>query len=824
MSTYRSTFTTGKGTELTRWASYRVTRWASCCVLCGLIVLLFIQSTLLSSSIASAASSDTPENLARTGVSVVRIVTVYGPQVPNIASPLPSIAPTTTKSTTTNFLDNPLQICTGLGVLVASKGSPTQQNAWVLTDGSLVNKNDFTCKGPGPGSFIKKQLILNSINVYLSNAYNNTLSAAMTGDVKSVQCSDTKKCSNGSSLFAFHSSTLLPYAKLPTATSTLPEDFAAIQLSQSSQVTTPPAAPTNLQQYLTPTSAAVQKSTPDQPNAFDGFENGTPIVDQHGFLTRLYLKEAEQQPKVFNASAATTFLTKQEVNSDPPPNDVSSNWNNGISEFYQGSSHYDTAKKDFTNADNASNNQFQGAQKLISTIDVAQSKNSRTPSASDGTSSSGNGLTLPLLGFVSYLLLVIVIGGLIVFVLLLILLSQLFKRGQRHRDFAEADQQATVQARQIQATEAQQAAAQPTPRTQQPVHQSAMAQPAQPQAVQNPVASRSSAAPAAPMQASASYADYPTIDMNEAKRNDMLNMDETQPFLPPLEHTIKASQPLGFEVITSTDPGIKRKYKPNEDSLFAIKGARLLNGQMQQVGLFVVADGMGGHANGQDASRLAIQTIIDYILPRLLHEENTGETPEKLLVDSVQRANQAVHEHNMQNGADMGTTVTATLIIETTAHVANVGDSRTYLYRTTEGLSKVTRDHSVVASLVDAGIIKPDDIYTHPKRNQIYRSLGEKPFVEVDPFAVQLQPGDKMLLCSDGLWDMVRDPEIKRVLEMPITDPQQLGDNLITAAHTGGGEDNISVIVVNIVERTQQSLTPGLEVIYRQENVTMPQV
>ena len=172
----------------------------------------------------------------------------------------------------------------------------------------------------------------------------------------------------------------------------------------------------------------------------------------------------------------------------------------------------------------------------------------------------------------------------------------------------------------------------------------------------------------------------------------------------------------------------------------------------------------------------------------------------------------------------MGTTVTATLILDTTAHVANVGDSRTYLYRLPEGLSKVTRDHSVVASLVDAGIIKPDDIYTHPKRNQIYRSLGEKSFVEVDPFVVQLQPNDKMLLCSDGLWDMVRDPEIQRVLEVPITDPQQLGDKLIKAAHAGGGEDNISVIVVNVVERSDKQLIPGLDIIYCQENVTMPQV
>ncbi len=818
MSTYRSTFTTGKGTKLTGRASYCVTRWTSCCVLCGLITLLFIQSTFFSSPLAFAARHDTtqqPESLLRAGVSVVRIVANYAPA---ITTPVQPTTPTKSNSARTNLLDTPFSTCTGLGLIVASKASATQQNAWVLTDGSLINKNDFTCKSLGAASIVGNKLRLNSINVYLSNSYNSTLSMPMTGNINSVQCSDANKCSNGAALFAFHSNTLLPYATLPPTSSTLPEDFAAIQLSQSIQVPTTPTVASNLQQFLTPTSATLQKS--DGPNAFNGFENGTPIVDQHGFLTKLYLNETGQPSKVFKATDATAFLLKQQISSDPAPNDVSSNWNGGVTAYYQGANHYDTAKTLLTNANTFADNQFQGAHNLIATINTVQNtqnKNGNSSSESNGNSPP-NGITFPLIGTISYLLLAIVIIGLIVFVLLLVLLNQLFKRGQRNRDFAEADKQATSQAQQIQEREAQQAAAHAAVRT--PLPQVA-SQPVQPQVQHDPVASRSSGIP---ISANASYADYPTIDMNEAGRNSMPDIEKTQQFSPVLEQTVKMGRPLGFEVVTSTDPGIKRKYKPNEDSLFAVKGVRSLNGQMQQVGLFVVADGMGGHANGQDASRLAIQTIIDYMLPRLVHVEETSETPEKLLVDSVQQANQAVHEHNVKNGADMGTTVTATLIIDTTAHVANVGDSRTYLYRTSNGLSKVTRDHSVVASLVDAGIIKPDDIYTHPKRNQIYRSLGEKPFVEVDPFDVQLQAGDKMLLCSDGLWDMVRDPEIQRVLEVPITDPQQLGDNLIKAAHAGGGEDNISVIVVNVVERSEKPLTPSLDVIYRQENVTMPQV
>src|SRR5207245_1095016 len=235
------------------------------------------------------------------------------------------------------------------------------------------------------------------------------------------------------------------------------------------------------------------------------------------------------------------------------------------------------------------------------------------------------------------------------------------------------------------------------------------------------------------------------------------------------------------------------------------------------------ADGMSGHSNGQDASRMAIQTIVNSLLPRLSSDEPlNGKALVNLLVDGVQEANAAVHQHNMELRADMGTTMTAALAVGDMAYVANVGDSRTYLYREPQGLRKITNDHSVVASLVDAGIIKPDDIYTHPKRNQIYRSLGEKPVVEVDSFKVPLQVGDKLLLCSDGLWDMVRDPEIQRVISTPAPNPTETGKELIQAALNGGGEDNVSVIVVSITEASGHTGMTGIQLLAKPESVTVP--
>jgi serine/threonine protein phosphatase PrpC len=164
----------------------------------------------------------------------------------------------------------------------------------------------------------------------------------------------------------------------------------------------------------------------------------------------------------------------------------------------------------------------------------------------------------------------------------------------------------------------------------------------------------------------------------------------------------------------------------------------------------------------------------------------------------VESANQAVYERNRQQQTVMGTTMTVALLIETTAYVAHVGDSRLYLYREPTGLAQLTHDHSVVAALVEAGIIAPDDIYTHPRRNQIYRSLGEEAPIEVDTATVPLAADDILLLCSDGLWEMVRDQQIAAILTASLPAPTDTAHALVQAALTGGGEDNVSAIVAQV--------------------------
>jgi serine/threonine protein phosphatase PrpC len=246
------------------------------------------------------------------------------------------------------------------------------------------------------------------------------------------------------------------------------------------------------------------------------------------------------------------------------------------------------------------------------------------------------------------------------------------------------------------------------------------------------------------------------------------------------------------------NPGITRKHAPNEDGVAAIQGTCTHKERIVPFDLFIVADGMGGHANGQEASCTAIQMMTQAVLQSMVMSNELSEAAlTKVLADSVQQANLTIWQRNREQDSDMGTTLTAALVVGAKACVMNVGDSRTYLYRPGEGLVQITRDHSLVARLVACEAITPDEVYTHPGRNLIERSMGSTNRVEVDSFIVDLRNGDWLLLCSDGLWEMVRDREIERIMKSE-SEPAQMSDMLVQAALKGGGADNVSVIVARV--------------------------
>jgi serine/threonine protein phosphatase PrpC len=263
---------------------------------------------------------------------------------------------------------------------------------------------------------------------------------------------------------------------------------------------------------------------------------------------------------------------------------------------------------------------------------------------------------------------------------------------------------------------------------------------------------------------------------------------------------VNAGQPvLILQVGSHLDPGLRRKHEPNEDTLFVTNGViRSALSSPKPFVLLVVADGMGGQVHGQEASRLAVASLVGYVSESLQSKQVMPDDFLPLLKEGVESANQAVYQSNQEQGTNMGTTMTAALFIDTTAYVAHVGDSRCYLYRKPAGLVQITQDHSIVAALAAAGIIQPADIYTHPRRNLIYRCLGEKATVEVDGYPAPLAAGDILLLCSDGLWEMVRDPQIASILTTPAPNPSWTAHALIQAALAAGGEDNVCAIVAQV--------------------------
>jgi protein phosphatase len=256
--------------------------------------------------------------------------------------------------------------------------------------------------------------------------------------------------------------------------------------------------------------------------------------------------------------------------------------------------------------------------------------------------------------------------------------------------------------------------------------------------------------------------------------------------------------PLRQLMGAATDTGVVRDH--NEDSYLTIQLGLDNNNTPQAWGVYVVSDGMGGHAAGEVASGLAIRGAADLILGEYLARavqpdvSYNEEEARDLVRRAILRANEAVVAESRSQGNDMGATLTMALVVGDRAVVGNIGDSRTYLLR--EGkLRRISKDHSLVQRLVDLGQIADEDVYTHPQRNAVLRSLGDKAELEVDVFVERLRPGDALFLCSDGQWEMTRDPEMERLLTRD-EDPDAVCKALVSAANQAGGEDNITAVLV----------------------------
>jgi protein phosphatase len=237
---------------------------------------------------------------------------------------------------------------------------------------------------------------------------------------------------------------------------------------------------------------------------------------------------------------------------------------------------------------------------------------------------------------------------------------------------------------------------------------------------------------------------------------------------------------LHIEAASRTDVGLVREHNEDAYGELSFDGGRL----------FIVADGMGGHAGGETASRLAVEAI------REVFEGASGESGRRLR-EAMEAANLRVHQasHRDSRLAGMGTTGVALVIDADAAWVANVGDSRVYRLRGSE-LVQLTRDHSVVAEMVRRGVLTADQALIHPRRNEVLRSLGTSPDVEVDVDRVDVAAGDVFVLCSDGLSGVVDDAAIAAFLDD--ASPSEASLALVEAAIGQGAPDNVTVQVVKV--------------------------
>ncbi len=249
-----------------------------------------------------------------------------------------------------------------------------------------------------------------------------------------------------------------------------------------------------------------------------------------------------------------------------------------------------------------------------------------------------------------------------------------------------------------------------------------------------------------------------------------------------------------LEMVNISDTGRKRPH--NEDSSIADP----------ELGLAVIADGMGGYKAGEIASAMAVMTVLETVrngIGRLRPANGRQESgplhPEawQLLAEAVQKANGAIFQAagRLEECQGMGTTVVSTLLYDDHIIVAHAGDSRIYRYRDGR-LEQLTIDHSLLQELIDRGFYTPEEAEENTPKNLVTRALGIDPEVKVDLGEHEVQPGDIYLLCSDGLNDMVTDEEILLTLSKYCANLVETAEHLVQLANQHGGKDNISVILI----------------------------
>jgi len=254
------------------------------------------------------------------------------------------------------------------------------------------------------------------------------------------------------------------------------------------------------------------------------------------------------------------------------------------------------------------------------------------------------------------------------------------------------------------------------------------------------------------------------------------------------------------QLVASCGQSVGKQRELNEDSLFALTATMAGNSGNLPFGLYIVADGMGGHQYGEVASNAAIRSVAGYVTNKFhtylfqINREPMEESFQEIMQAAVREAQRAIQKE----APGSGTTLTAALVVGQQVTVAHVGDSRAYFIHQDGRVEPITRDHSLVKRLEELGHITPEEAANYPHRNVLYRALGQGEILDPDIFTIGFPQTGYLMICSDGLWGVITEQDLVRSISEAST-LQRACQNLVNAANTAGGPDNISVILAQLI-------------------------
>jgi len=280
-------------------------------------------------------------------------------------------------------------------------------------------------------------------------------------------------------------------------------------------------------------------------------------------------------------------------------------------------------------------------------------------------------------------------------------------------------------------------------------------------------------------------------------------MATTAPLTEEQVQTILQGQNLQYDLqqlVAASGQSVGKQRELNEDSLLALTYTLAGNSGNLPFGLYIVADGMGGHQYGEVASNAAVRVVASHIMRKFqsylfnLKPTQPDESLQEIMQTAVKEAQKAI-QHEAPSS---GTTLTAALVLGQQVTIAHVGDSRAYHIHPDGRTEVITRDHSLVKRLEELGHISPDEAENYPHRNVLYRALGQGEILEPDIFTVAFPQPGYLMLCSDGLWGVVSDQDLYRMIK-DAPSLQRACQNMVEAANAAGGPDNISVVIAQMI-------------------------